>query len=292
MRDRGHMVELPHGLFDEDGACHRTAVLRPVTGHEELLLAELGAAELGADGGAAEVSELLAATLLRLGGYDHVDGELAGALTRGDRQFLVLQLRASLYGDRISLVVRCPSPSCRALSDVDVRISDMAPAAAEPRRWITCETPSGEAQVREPTGADDLATGRGDRGDRAAQLWARLVMLAGERVDAEGWRALPAATRHRIALALADGSRAPELFFLARCPTCGAGLEMGLDPFALLARELKSGGDRMLAEIHALAFHYHWPESEILALPRARRWRYLQLLGRELDGRPLLEAWS
>jgi hypothetical protein len=278
-------VELPHGLFDDAGTCHRAAVLRPLTGHEELLLADAAA-------GPDAMSDLLAAVIERLGDYDRVDGALAAELTRGDRQVLVLHLRAGLYGDRLSVVVRCPSPACGALSDVDLRIAGMLPAPAAPRPWIECDTPSGRAQVREPTGADDAVVGRhaGARAAKSALLWSRLVVLDGTPLTDEQWPALPAPTRQAIAIALAVDSRAPELVFLARCPTCRAGIEMVIDPFALLARELRMGGDRLLAEVHALAFHYHWPESEILALPRPRRWRYLELLSRELDGRPVLGA--
>ena len=285
MLGQGLSVELPHGLFDADGVCHRHAVLRPVTGREELILAD-------ADAGPRAVSDLLAAVIERLGGYDGVDDALAAALTRGDRQALTLHLRAGLYGDRIPLIVRCPNPACAALSDVDLRISELLPASAPPRPWLECDTPSGLAQIREATGADDdLVAGHGgSRAERVALLWSRLLVLDQREIDTDEWPALPAATRHAVALALAEGTRAPELCFLTRCPTCRAVIELALDPFALLARELRSGGDRLLAEVHALAFHYHWPESEILALPRPRRWRYLELLGRELEGRPILEG--
>ena len=282
MSGRGVTVELPHGLFDAEGVCHRDAVLRALTGHEELLLAE-------PDSDARIVSELLARVIERLGDYDRVDDEITTALTRGDRQTLVLHLRAMLYGDRISLVVRCPNPSCAALSDVDLRISEMLPARAEARPHLTCETPSGLAVIHEPTGADDEAVDRagGTRDARSAVLWSRLVTLDGRRLSPDDWTSLPVATRHALALALVSGSRTPELVFLARCPTCVAHLELVIEPFAMLARELRLGGDRLFAEVHALAFHYHWAESEILSLPRPRRWRYLELLGRELDGRPL-----
>ena len=276
-------VELPHGLFDEGGACHRTTMLRPVTGHEELVLTD-------AEAGPQAVSDLLAAVIEQLGEYDRVDAALAAELTRGDRQVLVLRLRAGLYGDRLSLVVRCANPACAALSDVDLHISEMVPAVAPPRPWIECDTPSGHAQVREPTGADDEVVARhaGTRAAKAALLWSRLVVLDGTPLGDEEWPRLPAPSRYAIALALAVDSRTPELVFLARCPTCRAGIEIVIDPFALLARELRVGGDRLLAEVHALAFHYHWPETEILALPRPRRWRYLELLSRELEGRPVL----
>lgn len=288
MLERAVTVELPHGLFDADGVCHRDAVLRAMTGHEELVLADVDLAE-GAGGAARAVSELLVAVVERLGAYDRVDAELVGALTRGDRQALVLALRAGLYGDRISLIARCPNPACAALSDVDLQISELMPARAIARASLACETPSGAAVIHEPTGADDdaVAAHPGTRAERVALLWSRLVELDGRRLATDEWPALPAATRHAIALALAQGARVPELTFLARCPSCAAHLELVIDPFALLARELRLGGDRLFAEVHALAFHYHWPESEILALPRPRRWRYLELLGRELEGRPL-----
>jgi hypothetical protein len=285
---RGLTVELPHGLFDEDGVCHRSAVLRSVTGHEELSLAQ-------GQGDSRAVSELLAGVLDRLGEYDRVDPGLAAELTRGDRQALVLHLRADLFGDRVALLVRCPSPACRQVADVDLRISEILPGTAEPRPWLSCDTQSGPAQVREATGADDdlVAAYAGSRAQRVALLWSRLVVLDGRPLAPDQWPTLPTATRHAIALTLADGARSPDLAFVSRCPSCRAGLEFVIDPFALLARELRSNGDRLLAEVHALAFHYHWPEREILDLPRSRRWRYLELIGRELGGRPLLDGgWS
>lgn len=287
MLARAHTVELPHGLFDADGVCHREVALRALTGHEELMLAH-------AENGARAVSDLLVSVIERIGDYERIDRELVAALTRGDRQTIVLHLRAGLYGDRLSLVVRCANPACAALSDVDLRISELLPAPATPRPHITCETASGIVNVHEPTGADDeaVAAHAGARADRVALLWSRLVEIDGKRVTPAEWASLPAPTRHALALALADDMRTPELAFIAPCPTCRAHIELVLDPFALLARELRIGGDRLFAEVHSIAFHYHWPESEILSLPRTRRWRYLELLARELEGRPILDAWS
>ena len=34
----------------------------------------------------------------------------------------------------------------------------------------------------------------------------------------------------------------------------------------------------LLADVHRLAWHYHWSEAEILALPRGRRAHYLALI--------------
>ncbi len=280
---------LPHGLYDEGGQCHREAVLRPLSGDQELIL---GGAGDRLD--SSSVSELLATCVERIGGYGEIDAEHTAALTRGDRHHLLLALRRSLFGDRIPLVIKCPSASCGALADLDVRVSDVAPDREQPApEVIAVATERGQARLREPTGADDahVAQSPGDRAARAALLWSRIVVdLDGRALSAAEWGELPQSVRHAIALALDEHSSAPDLTFLSRCPTCEAWLELQLNPVSVLARELRVGAERLLAEVHSLAFHYHWSEQEILALPRARRWRYLELVRRELEGRPLVEG--
>ncbi|APR75700.1 Hypothetical protein A7982_01046 [Minicystis rosea] len=285
--EAGHATALPHGLRDEDGVCHRDVVLRPLTGREE--------AALGS--GAGTASAILAACVERIGGYDEIDSVMTAALTRGDRAHLLLHLRAAMFGDRLSLVVPCPSPACSALADMDLSIAEIAPARPVPApELLEADTPEGRAILREPTGADDeiVAAASGDRRARSTLMWSRLVVDLGGRgpLAPEQWEALAAPTRHAIAKRLAEATSAPDLVFVARCPSCPALLEVELDPLALLERELRLGVDRLVVEIHCLAFHYHWSEAEILALPRARRWRYLELVRRQIEGRPLIEAWS
>ncbi|NOK18742.1 hypothetical protein [Corallococcus carmarthensis] len=283
-------VLLPHGLFDEDGRCHRQGELRPLTGREEWALAQAGQRP-----GPRALSTLLAACLGRLGDYPRVDAELAACLTRGDRHHLALHLRARMYGDRMTLVARCPVPRCEAMADVDVRLSALSPERpVDAPEVLSVALPEGRAEVREPTGEDDalLAEAQGTRAERAALLWSRLVVVDGQALSPSAWLALPTRSRHAVALTLAEGSSAPDLGLLARCPKCSAWLELELDPFALLARELRGGAARLETEVHVLAFHYHWSEADILALPRARRWRYLELLRNELEGRPLVDGWS
>jgi hypothetical protein len=124
----------------------------------------------------------------------------------------------------------------------------------------------------------------GGTAQRAAVLWDRLL----DACDAPApWPALSPVTRHTLARALAETGTLPDLLFVSACPVCGVLVELELDPFDLLARELSLGADRLLAEVHCMAFHYGWSEDAVLSLPRARRWRYLELLRRQLEGRPL-----
>lgn len=64
-------------------------------------------------------------------------------------------------------------------------------------------------------------------------------------------------------------------------------MEVELDAAFLLATELGGASDRLFAEVHLLAFHYHWSEAAILSLTRQRRWRYLDLIRRQTAGQPV-----
>ncbi|HZH03936.1 MAG TPA: hypothetical protein VEY30_09140 [Myxococcaceae bacterium] len=281
-------VELPHGLYDVDGGCHRRAELRLLTGHEELLVASAGVTLSHR----AE-NELLTSCVSRVGQFSPFDASLAAALTRGDRHYLALRLRAQLFGDPLALVARCAAPSCGALVDLSLRISALVSERPEPApEHIEVTLPEGVASVREPTGEDDawIESQDATRAEKSALLWSRLVELEGQPLTPAQWKSLPAPSRHRVAMALAEEGSAPDLALLSRCLSCGAWLELELDPFGILLREVGAGIDRLEAEVHCLAFHYHWSEEQILSLPRPRRWRYLEFLCRELEGRPLVEG--
>ncbi|HEX2063059.1 MAG TPA: hypothetical protein VHE80_01420 [Acidimicrobiales bacterium] len=282
-------VVLQRGLVDETGARHRRAALRPLTGREE--------ADLGVRSGATAASRLLAACVVRLGGYRDVGEAHVAALSRGDRWRLALGLRQLMVGDQLVLTLTCPDPDCRQPADLVVRVSDLlgAPGEAEAEEFEV-GTEDGPVHLRPPTGLDDEAceAAGGGRDEQSDLLWSRLVLDVGGLgpVDGDGWRGLRAATRQAVAGALAELDSLLDLSFVSACPECGAWIEVELDPFELLARELGLGAGRLLAEVHCLAFHYGWSEDAILDLPRTRRWSYLELLRNQLEGRPLGDHWS
>ena len=307
-------VSLGRGLFDDSGSRHVDADLRPLDGVQELALGELALGEKALAGEAvgpvtlATQHAVLAASIARIGGYTEIDAGLVASLSRGDRQVVALHLRRSLSGDDLQITVRCSAPGCGELADLDLRVTDLLPVVDEPEpAWIRVDTAEGVALVRPPTGLDETAVTQesgffqgtsfgGDRGSRrarAALLWTRLVAAVGdlEPVTPHTWTRLQATTRQQIALGLARDEVAPTLSFASRCPACRAGMDVDLDAFDLLARELRRGTDRLLLEVHALAYHYGWSEPQILDLPRARRWRYIDLVRRQVAGTSL-EAFA
>ena len=51
--------------------------------------------------------------------------EIAGALTAGDREALLLQLRRLSFGDKIDCVLRCPDRACGELMDLTLGVNDL-----------------------------------------------------------------------------------------------------------------------------------------------------------------------
>lgn len=274
-------VALAQGLVESTGARHRRARLRPPTGHVELDLAAGGAGSIGRD----ESDELLAHCVERIGEFRTVTPALVAALTRGDRARIALVVRSLLHGDAVLLVIACPAAGCGALADLVLRTADLLRDTRGPQPLaISVATADCDVDVRPPTGDDDRAAGSDD------ELWGRLVSRAGEPIGAAGWRALAPASAQRIAMALSGLDSCADLAFVSACPRCGAWIELELDPVDLLARTLATGEQRLLAEVHSLAFHYGWSETAILDLPRPRRFAYLELLRDQLEGRPLTGA--
>lgn len=278
-------VALGPGVLDAAGSRHRRARLRAVTGEDEERAAGFGLMPHPAD-----VDELLADLLDRLGGYAPVTPELVATLTRSDRERLLLAVRAGLAGDEIRLVAACPNPDCGELVEVVLSVAEVLagenPGTPGSADSVTVHTGEGSFVVRPPRGSDDAAVADLPAAERPGALWRRIVTP-----DPGG--ATPA-TRVALAAALAElgtAIAAPDLMRVARCPECAAWLELDPDPVDLLARALRQGAGRLLAELHCLAFHYGWAESAILALPRQRRHRYLELVRRQVEGRPLEDIW-
>ena len=69
----------------------------------------------------------------------------------------------------------------------------------------------------------------------------------------------------------------------AVCPDCRHAFVAGVDlPFLILA-DLRAATRRLDDEVHVLAWNYHWAESDILAMSRPKRARYVRLIEEQLD---------
>src|SRR5690242_11589513 len=147
--ERALTVTLPGGLVLDD-RCLVEAELRPLSGREEDWLASHRGQP-----SARIVTRVLEACLLRLGGTE-VTTDLVRRLLVGDREFLMLQLRALTLGPTVQGVLPCPA--CAARMDVAFDITDV-PVERRPQTAATYTIRLGSrgVRVRLLNGADQEA---------------------------------------------------------------------------------------------------------------------------------------
>jgi hypothetical protein len=242
---------------------------RQPTGAEDLLLLE--AEDLGVD---------LAITLLTALARTSESGEWSEpgeidwhSLSVTDLDAALLALRRGLIGDRIQSTIRCP---CGETIDIDFGAGDYlaqhAPRQTTAMRAVTVEADGwyrltgADVRFRLPSCADQSAVQRRDDADK--ELARRC--LKPDRVAG--------ALRRRIESAME--ALAPNLCGSLEgvCPGCQATVQIAFDPQRYVLEELKQRATFLLEEVHLIASRYRWQESDILALPQARRARYAELL--------------
>jgi hypothetical protein len=257
--------------------------LRQLTGADEVLIRE---AEAAGHPPAANVTALLAATVLRIGAVAEIGAEHVRRLTIGDRERLLLGLYAATFGPRLDLVARCPAEGCGALVEIDIPAVEAMALPAEgspgPEHRLTVEAASGPLHVRFrlPTGADqeNAVAGAADVGRAADRLLVDCVLAV---TDTAGRPVTVETVLEAIRAPLGEAIRAldagADTEAAVACPACGTNFPALLDGFALVSRSL-TPADALFAEVDALARAYHWREPDTLALPVPRRRRYLALL--------------
>ncbi|MBP8132856.1 MAG: hypothetical protein KAY13_01165 [Zoogloea sp.] len=258
---------LPGGLVTEGGLARDYAFV-PADGALELALGEV--APLATSTPQAVSLTLVAALHSVAGGVasrERVDG-----LCVADRQFLMRQLARHL-GDEGGWFDACCG-ACGAHFDfrLDYRDLPVKPAGPDfPRTSVRLGRRS--LTLRVPTGADQLRLLDAPAAEREIHLLGALL----DRFDGlELARGANADERRRLEATLEEIAPAVCTEVAAPCPECGHVTRVGIDPYGVLARS----SDDLLGDIHRLASNYHWSEAEILALPRLRRQRYLQLIDR------------
>ena len=278
--------ELPHGLWI-DGVCQRKAALRPLTGEDEQYLLEYGRRLWPA----ARVSALLARCLTSLGTLDLSHGDsldMVRALTCGDREALLLRLRAATFGRTLISVLTCPH--CEEKMDLEVNIAELLVlpyAASRPAYEAALEDGQGSYQVtlRLPTGADREAVASLAQSDAVAagqRLLRRcLLTIAQDNQEPHAVTeetSVPADVLTALPALLAQLDEQAEILLNVTCPECSQAFTALFDAAYYLFQEADSRSTYLYEEVHQLAFHYHWSEAEIMGMTAAKRQRYLNLL--------------
>ena len=170
-------------------------------------------------------------------------------------------------------------PECGSLLELKLIIEDLLGALPEPDGDALSMTAEGyELELRLPTVADLVAAQRaGDVGCAAVILAAACVTSCRRDGAAVSTDSIPSSV-------LDDAQQRLERFDLTSeplelgCPDCATEWSAALDIPTLVLAELEAEGQRLLGDIHVLARAYGWSEPEVVALPPARRRRYVEMV--------------
>ena len=287
---------LPGGYLDATGLQHRAVELVPLSGHEEELIA--GRQEPSR---AALVTRILSRCVQRIGAISPISAALIRDLLVADRQYLMIKLRQATFGDQVQATMRCPWADCQQRIDIDFALSDINVIESVDRRAAYAlqlsEAAAGsdatgksyrEVLFRLPTGADQENAAPLALQDETAAL-SLLFNRCIQSIDDQPNHTLTLADQlNPLAQAEIEGAMelvAPkvELDLSGLCPECGRNFTQPFDIQTFFFDELRTSRDRLYREVHYLAYHYHWSEQEILALPRAKRRLYIEILADEIE---------
>jgi hypothetical protein len=285
---------LPGGYWDSAGVLHREFELAVLTGRDEELLAEAGRQE-----SASMVSVVLSRCVGRLGDISPVPVAVTRQLLVADRRYLLLRLRQLTFGDQVHASLVCPWPDCGEWVSISLSVGSV-PVKESPERAPAYEmllsevaAPASPAASREigfrlPNGADQEEVSPWLARNEAVALTlllARCIQRIGASTSPreEQVRALSPLARAEIEARMGDLAPQVEHTMEVSCAECGQRFRAPFDVQRLFFGELRTDSDLLYREVHYLAYHYHWSEGEILAMTRAKRRRYIEVLGDEIE---------
>jgi hypothetical protein len=196
-------------------------------------------------------------------------------LSIGQRDALLLRLRAATFGPQLTGVVDCPA--CGEQIEIAVNAGELQSQAAAAA--VAVDADGYAVQLRLPNSHDVIAASGLDLSSARAAILRRCVLSArcdGAAIDAGE---LPEAVLAIAEQRLADADPQADVRLRLACPACGQDATTVLDIVSFFWREIDAWACRLLREVHTLASAYGWTEETILALSPFRRQCYLQLVG-------------
>lgn len=203
--------------------------------------------------------------------------EELGCLPVGQRDDLLLALRAAAFGERIEATAACPccGEALEMAFDTDQLRSPGAWASVAP---ITLEFEGHSLCFRLPHALDLIElSDQPDLEQAEVELLRRCVLSARSGARDLTVEELPASVVGALADRLAQADPLADLQLSLACPACEHRWQEPFDIVNFFWREIESWALRLLREVHTLATSYGWSEAAILSLSPARRRIYLEL---------------
>lgn len=192
--------------------------------------------------------------------------------TVGRRDARLIELCEKTFGSLAEGTTPCPG--CETPVEISFPLSEIQSDHGDAGASFEVGFDDGRRiRFRLPTSADLRRAWQA----RSAEEGARLLAAGCVLDDAAADQALSDAMVEALGAAMAERDRQSDVRLEALCPVCGSTLTLVFDIADYVWKKVAMAGRQLVAEVHQLASAYGWSEAEVLAVPAARRQRYLEL---------------
>lgn len=207
-----------------------------------------------------------------------LDREALARLSIGRRDGLLLSVRESVFGARLSGITNCPK--CGEQLETYFYVEDLRTSTGSTADEPGALSADGyEVRFRLPDSTDLLEAGNQQDAEAARKILLERCVLSARRNAAQlPIGALPEKIVTEIEREMLEMDSQANVQLEFDCPACGEMWSVVFDILAFFLGELDSWAQRLLLEVHTLASAYGWREADILELSATRRGIYLKMV--------------
>lgn len=278
-------VPLTHGIHLDAGQVIEKASLRQIDGSDGQFLADISTDRTPVH----RISILL---LERLASFENVQDtnrkrQLLRNMSIGDRVALMLQMRSMALGDTMQCIICCDL--CKKNMSIDLSINTLLHQASilskKCKDEVCCIGVEGyELKIMPLTGSDqDMLSAKSttvEKENLKQSLAKSCIKESNPRLP----DIIPENLLYAVELKLSEIDPLSDIVLEVHCPSCGDAFSAPFWPEEFILQEVGTFNQQLEQEVHWLAFHYHWSEKEILALPMKKRRKYIELINATLAG--------
>jgi hypothetical protein len=246
----------------------RCGEVRPLGGEALLAAWERGSLQL---------QPARALTLL-LAGYPDLTEPDVAAMTVPERDLALLDLRRRSFGPTLAAFFVCPS--CGERLEFTLPSATAVAALENAAQTETALLYEGCLLRLRLANSADIAAAAAEPDLEAARmhLLARCLKAEGREGDAIPLAVLPQPTRVAALERLCAMHEAAELTVSLCCPGCDNVQSVPVDVPTFLWTEVRHAAQRLVKEVHEIAWAYGWAEDAVLAMSPRRRQAYIEMV--------------
>jgi hypothetical protein len=213
-----------------------------------------------------------------------LDRSFCGNLEIGKRTEYLLTLATLSNSSKINVNLRCSNLECQRPMEITIPLLEITKLQQQSENQTTkIAIATAKFSLRKPTGNDQRLWREQHFTDETSAILAMVqsLLVSEQRSTFQQVYSQERDWLETLNQVMEEIDPLVNFNLQVNCPYCGRENLQNFDLGAWALQQLYGVQQQLMVTIHRLASHYHWSESEIFAIPPARRLRYLTLIDRE-----------